>query len=68
MTGVGAAPVPVPAPARDKEGLTTGQKVGLGVGAVAVIGAIACALAEPCGAAALGALLLGGGAVAATAP
>lgn len=51
-----------------KEGLTTGVKVGLGIGGLAAIGAIACAVAEPCGALALGILGIGGTAALATAP
>jgi Domain of unknown function (DUF4150) len=62
----GGAPVPVPVPAPKDAGMTAGQKVAAGGAAVLILGGIACALAEPCGAAALGALLLGGGTLAAT--
>jgi hypothetical protein len=51
-------PSPVTAP--QKEGLTTGEKLTIGAAAVGAIGIIACAIAEPCGAIALGALGLGG--------
>ena len=65
-TCANATPVPVPVPVPRDEGLTTMQKVGVGALGVAVVGAIACVIAEPCGAAALGALLIGGGAAAVT--
>lgn len=42
------------------EGLTTGQKVGIGAGIIAGIAAIACIIAEPCGAILGGGALLGG--------
>ncbi|OLP45040.1 DUF4150 domain-containing protein [Rhizobium oryziradicis] len=42
--------------------MTTKQKVGVGAAALATVGAIACAIIEPCGAAALGALGIGGAA------
>jgi Domain of unknown function (DUF4150) len=61
-------PVPAPAPKKESEGMTTGQKVAVGGAAVAGIGAIACAIFEPCGAIVGGALLLGGGAALAIAP
>lgn len=55
--------------APQEEGLTTGQKIGLGVGgALATIGIVACAIAEPCGAAALGVLGAGGTAALIAAP
>lgn len=60
-----ATPQPVPVPSRstanDEEGLSTGSKVAIGLGATAAaIGVIACAVAEPCGAGAIAALLFGG--------
>jgi hypothetical protein len=62
-------PVPQPAPESETEpqGLSTWQKVGIAAGGtVAVLGIIACAVAEPCGAGALAALGLGGTTVLAT--
>ena len=53
-------PAPQPLPAPQRQGMTTGQKVGLGLGGLALVGAIACAIAEPCGAAVAGALGIGG--------
>ncbi|WP_429930656.1 PAAR-like domain-containing protein [Agrobacterium vitis] len=46
-------------PATQTQPMTTQQKIGIGAAALATIGAIACAVAEPCGAAVLGALGLG---------
>ena len=52
------SPAPVTAPKQQEDGLTTTQKLGV----IGVLGAVACALAEPCGAAALGLLGIGGAA------
>jgi hypothetical protein len=56
-----------PATAPQEEGLNNWQKAGIAVGGgAAVLGAIACAVMEPCGAIALGALGLGGATALAT--
>ncbi|QND51897.1 DUF4150 domain-containing protein [Phyllobacterium sp. 628] len=61
-------PVKVPATEEEKKeapasaGLTTGEKVAVGAGGLAVVGAIACIVLEPCGA-----IVAGGAATAAAA-
>ncbi|THF50762.1 DUF4150 domain-containing protein [Allorhizobium terrae] len=49
-------------PETQPQPMTTQQKIGVGAAALATVGAIACAIIEPCGAVALGALGLGGAA------